>query len=114
MPAQVNSISELIIAVLPASVNLYDCDGSCGGDTCVAGCSGPASGCTNTSKGLDSAQCFDWLIDPAVLIELQNVLVSALVRTEELRIVNGERSSNEKMGELEKRFSAAVAAVRNR
>ncbi|HEY7337481.1 MAG TPA: hypothetical protein VH639_21490 [Bryobacteraceae bacterium] len=118
MPTKVNSISELLVAVLPSGVNLIDCADSCGdtcGDTdCPGGCSGPASGCTNTSKGMGSVACFQWIVDPAALVELQNILVGALARTEVLRLVNAGRPSKEKVNELEKRFSAAVEAVRKR
>ncbi len=113
MPQKINSVSELLIAVLPSAINLNDCDDSCGDsiNDCPGGCS-DNTGCTNNSKGMDSAQCYNWAIDPAALVELQGVLVSALARTEELRIIRSERTNQEKIDELEKRFSAAVAAVR--
>lgn len=118
MPKTVNKISELIIAVLPSGVNVVDCEDTCGdtcGDTdCPGGCSGPDSGCTNTSKGMDSLACVNWIIDPEALVELQGVLISALARTEELRLIQSDRTAEQKVEELEQRFNAAVAAVRGR
>jgi len=109
MPKTVNNISELIIAVLPTSVHL----GALGAD-CDAGCSNPGSGCTNNSGGGGSTACVNWIIDPAVLVELQGILVSALARTEELRVLNEKRPTESKIAELENRFKAALAAVRGR
>src|ERR1017187_2723951 len=99
MPKAVNSISELIMAVLPSSVHL----GALGAD-CDAGCSNPGSGCTNNSGGGDTVEAVKWIIDPAALVELQGILVGALARTEELRVLNEERPTETKLAELESRF----------
>lgn len=109
MAKVVKNISELIIAVLPESVHL----GALNAD-CDAGCSNPGSGCTNNSGGAGSNECVNWKIDPASLVELESVLVSALARTEELRLLNEERPTETKIAELERKFKAAVAAVRAR
>lgn len=100
MPKIVNNINELIIAVLPSSVHL----GALG--DCDAGCSNAGSGCTN-----NSGHGIEWTIDPEALAELQSILVSALARTEELRVLNEERPKETKIAELEEKFKAAVAAV---